>query len=373
MIDDASYKLARDVHVAADIWWDGDGSASRPFKAPHGDLDHVFAKGLGESVRLTLKPGIYSTFGFYAPERFILDGGNRDTRLILKPNTTTQNPWWKDRQLRIIRHRSWSHVLIVRNITLDGNYSNQDWSNNLDNFKVEPLAANVTVAKAENVRVAGFGASGKGYRDGLEAFPLSFNTFVNGDRQNYFPSYRAIQEETSRVEILNCEVAGGQFTHGGYCTAICVRTSFGPTQGDRQPFGIRTSQAALIRDNSVSVPDGIAYGVISSEQVLFEHNQCSRTKAAVNIDVGEIVGIAFRKNRFLDCNQGFRILPHPNSRDLEITDNVLTITQPYFNKTLKEFEPWYDFWIDERNIANRKIERNHVYTVGAKPLTLASR
>lgn len=371
MIDDTTFSFPV-LHAAADATFDGDGSASRPLRCLGGDLD-VIAGRLGAACRLVLKPGGYVTNGLPA-ERLILDGQSRDTVLALKPNAVnpSREPSVARSHLRVIYHKTWAHVLIVKNITLDGNFHKQDFIRNADNFKIEPLAANVTIGKAENVRVINFGAAGKLYAHGLEAFPLSLQTYCSGAPFQYFPAHRALigKEAVSCIEIRNCAVTGGHFMYGGYCTAIFVRTSFGADAGDRQPFGIRRGVAALIAENVVSVPGGIAYGLASSEQVTFVNNMAVRSKAAVNIDTGEIVGVRFRQNQFLECNQGIRIIPHPNSREVEISRNVLTLTEPYFNSVLGRAEPFYDFWIAEKHITGLKREDNYVQVVGPRPRTI---
>lgn len=364
MIDETTLRFDREIWIAADATFDGDGSKSRPYRAPNGLLDPLVSR-FGRSAAITLMAGQYSTSGFRVPWRHMLSGLGKDSTFIKVINNARSNFGWP--HVKMFADDNWANLSIIKDLTLDGNVQGQDEFHTNGNFKVDLIVIKATKAKVENVRIRNFGANGKSYEQGLECFPLSLSTYASGPPLQYFPMFNQLRTDASDwtyLEIKDCEVEGGYFLHGGYCTSIFVQTAFGPAAGDRQPFGLRTTPAALVHGNIVrGIRGGIAYGAASSEMVTFRDNLAVDCKAAFNFDTGEVQKVRLFRNQFLNMNQGIRIRPNPNSRDVAIDRNVITLTEPYLNPVTKQNEPWY--WLDA-DPAVVKERDNYVHVVGPR-------
>lgn len=105
---------------------------------------------------------------------------------------------------------------------------------------------------------------------------------------------------------------------------------------------------------------GIAYGSAISENLLFENNTAIRCKCGVNIDTGEIRNVRFIGNRFLGCNQGMNLTPYPQSRDIVIKGNAITLTAPFFNPVTRKTEDFYYINAPRLGLNEAKLrEENH--------------
>ena len=358
-------QLTKEIFIAIDIVSNGDGTKDKPFKAPGGHLDG-FVSQFGNSIKVNLFPGHYVTRGFRVPENFILEGlgaHKEDTVIRLIGNVGDTN--FNYPHIRMFAEKTWSNLFVIKNLTLDGNWQNQVMAGINGNYKIDLVVVRCTQGKAENIKIINFGANGKNYgMEGLEAFPLCFNTFSNGPPYKYHPQYLPVnqREPQTYVEVSDCEVSNGNFLNGGYCTAIFVRTNQ-PDGGDRQVVGVRESPAAVIKNNVVSCGDGIAYGCGVAEMVKFENNKSISSKCGLNIDTGVINRIQITRNQFLDCNQGINIVPVIGSKNVIIKNNVITLTAPYFNKILKRYEPFYG--INIKNVTETSIKNN--YILGLNP------
>ena len=189
MIDESTIRLDREVFVASDAATDGDGSKSRPFRAPNGLIDNLFSR-FGRSCKVTLRAGQYWTATTPAiPWRFWLQGEGMDaTNIKLVDNARSSRGW---PQIRMFSDwGSVSNLFIAKDLTLDGNWQGQPDAQTNGKFKLDCIVVIATKAKVENVRIKNFGSNGKDSgREGFECFPLSLSTYSAGPPLQYFPVY----------------------------------------------------------------------------------------------------------------------------------------------------------------------------------------
>lgn len=349
IIQDNDPLITRTVYIVTGKAIEGDGSTFNPFVAPYGDLDAIWPRiQSGDCVRLLA--GYYTTRGLMLPKVCaIIGSGMGQTVITLKDDCTTN---WSYPHCRMIYEANWCELAIVKDLTLNGNFSAQKTGIATGNFKVEPVHIRSIRAKVENVYITDFGAAAAAYgQQGLEAFPLWLATFSSGAPRMYDAQYAALRdtEATSFIEVVGCKVVSPTFMDGGYCTAIFVNTNQ-PNAGDRQAMGIRDCNAALVRGCYVSVPGGIAYGCAESEQVQFEGNIAEWCKCGFNHDTGRLIHARISGNLFLKCAQGVNVKPTGGS-DVEVSHNGFLITEPFFNPVTQQTEPGYTVskaaWVSE--------------------------
>lgn len=361
----------REVYIASDATPGGDGTRNKPLR-PTSTIESVIGPLLsGRSLKVVLFPGEYTTVGFRVPWRFMLQGFGKDATKIKLINHHQNFGYLESRCAKMFSDNGWSNVLIIRDISLDGNVSNfPDFYNSIGNCKVDLAAAWASRGAYDGVRVIGYGSNARGSGDlGFEAFPLSLNTYSAGSPFQYYQQYTAkisdIDDQTF-LEICNCEALGGVFLNGGYATDIFVKTNF-PNAGDRQPFGTRTNLAAHVHHNIVR-NGSIAYGSAVSEQVLFSDNLALGTKCAFNFDTGEVQRLTIRDCRFLNCNQGINITPNPNSKHVTLERNVISLTTPYFNPITKTTEPFYYVNVGPTVLPTTLVQRDNQGYLAASAL-----
>lgn len=362
MIDEQSIPTERELWAVADAPVNGvagNGTKESPLRCA-GDFNAV-EPFLGPSVRLHLGAGEYRTRGIELPKTFILYGAP-GTTIKLRDNCVDAIGF---SAVRLFTDGGdWSNVFAIDGVTLDGNWENQPGIRT-GNFKIEPVSVQAIVGKVSRCTFRNWGcASGEYPADNkLEAFPCSLTTFANGDREKYYPSYANISEPTTRLEILDNNIEEGTFRDGGYCTAAFVRTSMGESAGDRQPAGTRTTEAALVRGNRISVPGGIALGGAHLDAATFEDNDVTG-KCAFNLDTGGGWGVTIRNNRAFGVAQGPNLTPSSGS-NIRIENNFLEMDEPFFNTVLGALE---DAWgIRLTPGMDCIVERNTVLASNAWP------
>ena len=338
----------------------GAGTKDQPYRVT--DLDNVI-NGFGKSLKLILSAGNYTTTGKKVPKRFALIGESPETVVIkLVDNVGAKN--WGYPHVKMFCDDGWSEMFYMYGVTLDGNFQGQAEGPTHGNFKVEPLVVKAVRAKVENVDVINFGSSAKQYKEtGLECFPLMLETFSNGTPYSYDPAYKNLinNEPSTFLEIVDCNVSKPHFYDGGYCTAIFVKTSNIGT-GDRQPFGLRQTLAASIRNNVVNVPGGIGYGCAYSEMIEFIGNIANNTKCGFNADTGQVSNVSIVGNQFLFCNQGINYTPYPGSKGFVVDRNTFVMSEPFFNVVLGKDEGF--FWLNTSITVTPK--NNSIIEVGKK-------
>lgn len=380
MIDPASIKCDRELWASSDpASITGNGSKDSPMRTG-GNFD-LLMPVIGQSCRLHLYPGIYSTTQWNNPATFILDDGGRGGVTIRQADNS---PGRSGPHIRMFGSADqWSRYFMMSGITLDGNWKNQAGSRT-GNFKLEPLAVQTIIGQYSNCRITNWGCASGDYQvnNKLEAFPLRFDTFASGDTALYDPRYQA--QKTSepwptRVEILDCVVDPGIFVGGGYATELFfqtaqgfVSTPQGPAPVDRQPFGTRTTEAALARGNRLSCPGGIAMGAGGLrgggvEQVTFENNDVFDTKCGVNIDTGRLSKVTLRNNRFINVSQGPNITPDGNGDGLEIVGNTIHIGDPFLNTILGRNE--LQWGVNVANTTAAVGRKNIIFLPSGIPIT----
>jgi hypothetical protein len=367
-IIDENIRLDKEIYVVAetsDGSIKGKGTQSNPYRL--NDLD-ILVPLLGNSIKINLLPGIYFTNGFRVPPWFIILGSNRkDVIIRLKSDIKQKN--FNYPHIRMFADRMWSELFIAKNLTLDGNW-NEQYADNHGNFKVELISVQTILGKAENIDVINFGCSARDYgKRGLEAFPLTFQTFSNGKPFNYSPEFRSMiggNESQTYIEIVNCTVSRPHFFDGGFCTAIFARTNF-PTDGDRQPFGSRETLAASIRNNYCNVPGGGAYGCAISEMIEFVGNIAEDCQAGYNTDTGQCSRIKILNNQFRRCSSGIHFFPYPGSTKVDISGNIIILKEPFYNKVLGRLDDSFGIWTG--NVSNLNINRNYI---NFNPITASS-
>ena len=339
IIDENNIKLSKEIYIVHSTSGGGDGSKNDPYKAPNGNLDSLISL-FGESVKIYLGTGVFLTKGFKAPKSLILIGeGKNKTVIKLIDNAGSRNFAYP--HSKIIADNMWSNLFVIRDLTLDCNWEGQGIDRENGNFKIEGLVVQVIQGKAQNIKVINFGSNGKSHKDnGLEAFPLSFLTFSNGHPFDYIPIFKGWEnkENTTYVEVSDCEVIGGHGVHGGYFTAIFIRTN---NEADRQKVGVRTTIAGLVKNNYVSVPGGAAFGGASSEMVVYDGNTSKDSKCGFNFDTFRAERIQIINNKFLNCCQGINFTPSFNGVDIQINNNTITMGPPFFNPVLNLYENYY--------------------------------
>ena len=338
IMDIEKFQLNQEIYAIGADSDGGDGTREHPYRIKDGNLDN-FLSILTDSCKLRLGPGVFYTKGFRAPKKFILIGsGKTKTKIKLVDNVQNYNfP-----HVRVISDNSWSEVFGIKDLTIDCNWNGQSVATTNGNFKIEAVVVQTIVGKAENIKVINFGCNGLDYGNaGFEAFPLSLHTFSNGEPFEYFAGYEGLikQEDLTSIEISECEVSSPHFLNGGYCTAIFAYTNF-INAGDRQPQGKRTTRSALVRNNIVNVPGGIAYGSASSETIDFLGNIAYNSKCGFNFDTDIANRINIIGNQFISCNQGINFVPVRGDK-IVFGHNFFSIKEPFYNPVLRSFEESY--------------------------------
>ena len=223
----------------------------------------------------------------------------------------------------------------VEDLTLDANFSNQGESASAvlgHSYKNGGLKVSCVQGRISRVVVKNFGANGfvpvsRFNPSGSEAFPLFIQT-LNADQGNY-------PGEAAPVVVRDCEVSGFTSLHGGYCTAIGVRTypiegslnnwvEFGSsdcgasmprfdasgTNRQYRPIGCRylTNALALITGCQVRGTNlVIGFGAGGSEAILMTNNVAINCTLGVNADTGELRRFSFNSNVVLDVSSGLSV------------------------------------------------------------------
>lgn len=338
----------------------GTGTKAQPYRT--NDIDQV-TNNYGKSLKIFLSPGSYTTTGKKVPKRFALIGESPETTVIkLIDNVGAKN--WAYPHIKMFCDDSWSEMFYMYGVKLDGNFPGQSEGASHGNFKIEPLTVKAVRAKVENVDVINFGCSSKTYGENtLECFPLYLETFSNGAPYNYDAAYKNLvnNEPLTFLEVVDCNVSQPYFYDGGYCTAIFVKSS-NPNSGDRQPFGLRQTLAASVRNNIVNVPGGIAYGCAISEMVEFVGNIANNSKCGFNADTGQVNNVSIIGNQFLLCNQGVNYTPYNGSVGLIVDRNTFMMSEPFYNAILGKNEAF--FWLNTPVAVTPK--NNIIIEVGKK-------
>lgn len=356
---DRDVKTEKTIYLASDSQSGGDGTKDNPLKT--NNFSSV-VNSFGENVKFVLKPGAYSCAGNKLPKRCAIIAEIPKSVLIRLPNNATLALNYP--HIRMLVDNGWSEMFYADGIIFDGNFQGQDAAPTHGNFKIEPIVVKAIRAKIENCSVINFGSSAKQYKDvGLECFPLFLETFSNGVPYQYDAAYTNLinNEPQTLVEIENCEVKFPYFYDGGYCTAIFIKSS-NPQTGDRQPFGIRQTLSAIVKNNYVSVPGGIAYGCAISEMINFKGNVAYKSKCGFNADTGIINNIIIEGNQFIFVNQGINFTPSLGGKNLDILRNTFLMTEPFYNPVLSKNEEFY--WLNTSVITN--VKENTVIT--ARPI-----
>ena len=333
----------REVWLAPDrpIHTIGNGTQADPFNCLGKRIEDIIAP-LGKSVRVNLASGRYSTHGFRVPNRFMLSGSGPETEIVFASASAKQN--FNYPQVRMFADSGWSNLFVIQDVTLDGNIQVQPEFPTYGRFKIEPVSALVTKGLLLRITIKNWGCNGADFGlAGFEAFPLSLETYSSGPPWNYDSIYRGLvnlKSDFTFLEISDCIVERGHFLNGGYCTGVFVKTNQ-PGQGDRQPYGVRETLAALVARNVVKDCAGIGLGCAFSENVLFEDNRVENSKCGVNVDTGRCRNLSFIRNQFLGVSQGFNIVPAPDSGRIEVSRNVIALAESFFNPILKIVEPQY--------------------------------
>ena len=257
--------------------------------------------------------------------------------------------------------------LYLYNLTLDC-----DWDGNATarkahagNYKLGGVSVRAWQGKIERCNVKNFGCDGASLGDlGNEVFPLRLETYAGGPPYDQYVGWAAglKGESVPCVEIRGCKVIQPHFENGGYCTAIFVRTCQ-PNAGDRLPIGVRTTPAALVLDNTVEVPGGIAYGCAESDNALFIKNDAHLCKCAFNFDTGSAFNVQLRENKFAPLNQGINFTGA--SRDVQILSNHIECTSEFFNAKLNRTEP--TFTVRLKNNTSTVVDANNITTAKGLP------
>jgi hypothetical protein len=363
-----NFQTDKKIYITTGSIAGGDGTLTNPYIAVNGDIDPLKTY-FGTSCEIFLSNGTFFTSGIHAPTRFILNGKGIDSTVLkLKDNTVYQNKYFP--HIRVISDNYWCELFVVKNLTIDCNWQKQPFATDVktNNYKIEAITVRVIQGLVNKVRVTNFGCNAKGYgQTGLEAFPIGLTTFTNGTPYKYYSQYLYLKdkEPITYTEISECIVDNGFFIGGGYCTAIFIRSNM-PNEGDRQPFGTRDTLAGVVENNYVNVPGGIAYGAAISEQILFKNNIAYDCHAGFNFDTGESQNIEITKNQFLDVHVGINFTPSPNSKNIKITNNVITLTECFYNKVLNDIQPSVGIKISNIIPTTQVVSKNYIKIVGAK-------
>jgi len=310
---------------------------------------------------LKLMPGSYTTEGFplpngdyaiIAPEGFV--------SIKLKASAYSAMGYHFSENMGV-------KSLYLYNLTLDC-----DWDGNATarkahagNYKLGGVSVRAWQGKIERCNVKNFGCDGASLGDlGNEVFPLRLETYAGGPPYDQYVGWAAglKGESVPCVEIRGCKVIQPHFENGGYCTAIFVRTCQ-PNAGDRLPMGVRTTPAALVLDNTVEVPGGIAYGCAESDNALFIKNDAHLCKCAFNFDTGSAFNVQLRENKFTPLNQGINFTGA--SRDVQILSNRIECTSEFFNAKLNRTEP--TFTVRLKNNTSTVVDANNITTAKGLP------
>lgn len=300
-----------------------------------------------EIITIRIQDGVYKTKGVAVGKNWIILGAGMDStfiELIDVKNTHYHHP-----NIQVIGTAwygtddpPWANYLKVSDITLDAKWFDQS-EKLTPNIKYAGLHAQVTRGLIQRVKVKNYGSNGA-VLDHAEVFPLSLSTYGAEDTQ---------------IIIQDCIVESQQRTGAGYTSAIMVQTY--QNQGDRIPFGTRTSTAAIIRRNRVMGTYGSAYGCGHSENVIFEKNKAYGCLSAFNCDTGKNRNIKFTYNSFLNCHEGIHIgnVSSGPFENIEITNNTFTLTDPWLNKYTEKPTVFYSFGVRfGGNTINKKVLNN---------------
>ena len=337
MIDTDAIRVDRELWAAPDGiggMLSGDGSQSRPYRVPGGSLDALLPV-LGTSCRIRMLTGEFNVRHFSPPQKTVLlhGAGVSATKINLPPNCT-DGPFYPHIRMITDGGRYFTNFACT-DMTIDGNWDAQPVHPNL---KIQALSIEACVAHLRNVEVVNCGANGTLSGDaGLEAMPISVQTFANGDRQHYFPSMAFLwgAEPTTRLEVIDCRVRLSHFVKGGTETGIFIRTN---SPANRQPAGTRTTEAALVRGCSVISPGGICYGGADLDMVTYEDNT-GEGMCAFNADSLTANRTTIQNNRFFNCATGINVSPEHGGSGIRIDGNIVQLGGKFWNSVLRRFEP----------------------------------
>jgi len=333
MIDPSSIAVGKELWAVPDgPSLAGAGTKTIPFRLG-GNLD-LLVPMFGPSVRLHLAPGLYRTRGFKLPATFIGgDDGVRDVTIILADNAVPGQS-----VLRMFADANWNRYFCISGWALDRNWSNQAGSQT-GNFKIELIGVQTVIGRVAGCEWRNWGCAAGDYPADrkLECFAAWMSSFSSGDLALYDRQYDTLkltEPSPTRLEFLANVIDPGTWTGGGYGDGLFVQTSQSAALGDRQPFGTRTTQAALIRGNRASVPGGIAFGAVGLhgggvEQTEFSENDATDSKCALNIDTGRLSKVTIRNNRWMNVAQGPNVTPDGNGDALDVSGNVTLFSKPF--------------------------------------------
>lgn len=355
MIDPDSIPVEREIWAAPDglAYLSGNGTKDKPYSIPGGDLDALLPL-LGASCRLHLLAGEFVTrYFFHLPKTLLIHGAGMGVTTIKLADGATSGLYYPHVRMITDGGQFFTHFAAT-DLTLDGNWAGQPEHPNL---KVQALAIQACRAHVRNVEIINCGANGTANGNaGLEAMPISLQTFANGNRELYFPSMEFLwgTEPTTRLEAIDCRVSLPHFVKGGTWTGIYIRTSL---PANRQPAGTRTTEAALVRGCTVVGSGGICFGGADLDYVTFEDNT-GEGMCAFNCDTLRADRVRIRNNRFFDCNTGINVSPSGNGQQVHIDGNFVQLGKPFWNAVMNRFEPQWG--IQGKFLTKSRANRNTI-------------
>lgn len=330
----------------------GEGTKSSPYQLPLGNIDLLLPL-LEDSCCVNLLEGEYITFCFNPTSKTLALRGQG--KVIVKlANNSTGGPFYP--HIRMITDGGrWFTYFECVNITFDGNWDQQPAHPNL---KIQALSIEALVTKVLDVEVINCGANGteEGVR-GLEAMPISVQTCANGDLAQYYSWARQLyySEPTTWFEIRRCKVSKPHFIKGGTWTGIYVRTN---SPANRQLSGTRTTVAGVVTDCQVIGPGGICFGGADVDMVHYLNNIGSGM-CAINIDTLTATRLLINGNRFFNCNTGINVSPDKGGSNLDISNNVVHLMEPFYNEVLNRNEPQWG--VQSKFTTNSKAGNNTIF------------
>lgn len=356
--------LDRDITLNTNIWIapdkrkSGDGTKDNPYACS--SIDKAWPM-LGNSGVLHLHPGEYTLKGVSVPKLAsiaIIGSGPLECVIKAEPVPDPYPP--AGGKLVMISDAAWATLFYAAGFTLDGSWDKQGAGIATGNFKTEAIVMRGLQVKYEDVRFTNFGSAAKAHgQAGLEAMFLAATTFSNGP-PFYFDVVFAsmVDEPVTFVEISHCTGDNLHYLDGGYSTPIFIRTNM-PNEGDRQPWGVRTTPAGRVHHCRVNGPGGGAFGCAYSENVVFEDNHAENCQAFFNCDTGAVRNLTLRHNRAINCNSGINVTTrHPRSANLDISNNVISLSEPFYNAVLGRDMPFYAVRVD--SFAHDAVCRDNV-------------
>lgn len=344
---DRDIKLNTNVWIAPDKWKSGNGTKDNPYACS--SIDKAWPM-LGHSGVLHLHPGEYTLKGVSVPKlasTALIGSGPKECVIKAEPAPDPYPP--AGGKLVMISDAAWATLFYAAGFTLDGSWDKQGAGIATGNFKTEAIVMRGLQVKYEDVRFTNFGSAAKAHgQAGLEAMFLAATTVSNGPPYGYSGAFsgRFDSEPVTFVEIAGCQGDTLHYRDGGYSTPIFVRTNM-PNEGDRQPWGIRTTPAARVHHCRVHGPGGGAFGCAYSENVVFEDNHAENCQVFFNCDTGAVRNLTLRHNQAVNCHAGINVTTrHPRSASLDISNNVISLSEPFYNAVLGRDMPFYAVRVD---------------------------